>query len=70
MDGTAVPGANEAGTFDLHNFDADGFEPFGGFGVSGGDEDLHGFEDDSGLGASEWNLLHGAYARARGVYRP
>ena len=43
MDGAAVPGADEAGAFDFDDFYAYGFEPFGGLGVSGGDEDLHGF---------------------------
>ena len=70
MDGSAVPGSDEAGAFDLDDFDADGFEPFGGCGVSGGDEDLHGFEDDSGLGARASGTYYMVPTRARGVYRP
>ena len=58
MDGAAVPGSDEAGAFDFDYFDADGFEPLGCLGVSGGDEDLHGLQDYSGLGAP----LHGELA--------
>ena len=65
MDGAAVSGADEAGAFDFDDIDADGIEPFGGRGVSGGDEEFHGFEDDAGLGARELKLLHGAYAHER-----